>query len=76
MVHAFIMMKTGAGRSEHVITELQELPGVTEAHVIAGDFDVIAEIDTSEVYEVLEMASDTIQRIEGVVDTRTYISLQ
>lgn len=75
MVHAFILVKTAAGRSEELIDAIRGLGSVSEAHVVAGEFDVIAEVNADEVYDVLHTASSSIQGIDGVVDTRTYIAL-
>lgn len=75
MVDAFIMVKTAAGESETTVARIRELDTVSEAHVVAGDYDVIAEVSAPEVYEVLHTASSSIQNLEGVVDTKTYIAL-
>jgi DNA-binding Lrp family transcriptional regulator len=75
MVHAFIMVKTAAGRSEDVIGSVRGLDHITEAHVVAGEFDVIVEADADEVYEVLHTASSEISGIDGVADTKTYMAL-
>jgi DNA-binding Lrp family transcriptional regulator len=75
MVHAFIMVKTGAGRSEEMVEEIRAIDTVSEAHVVAGEFDVIAEVDADEVYDVLHTASSSIQGLDGVEDTKTYIAL-
>ncbi|MFC7131033.1 Lrp/AsnC ligand binding domain-containing protein [Haloferax chudinovii] len=75
MVHAFIMVKTGAGESERLLGPIRDFETVTEAHIVAGAYDVIAEVDTDAVYEVLKTASSRVQSLEGVADTKTYISL-
>jgi len=75
MVDAFVMVKTGAGRSESVVAEIRDLEGVSEAHVVAGDYDIMAEITAEEVYDVLQTASSAIQDLDGVTGTRTYIAL-
>ena len=75
MVHAFVMVKTAAGKSEDLISAIQNLPGVEEAHIVAGDYDVIAEVEAEEVYDVLHASSSEIQSIEGVSDTKTYIAM-
>ncbi len=75
MVHAFVMVKTDAGKSEEMVEATREVERVTEAHIVAGDYDIIAEVDTDEVYEVLKTASSGIQGLDGVADTKTYISL-
>jgi len=75
MVDAFIMVKTGAGRSDAVLDRIRELASISDAHVVAGEFDIIAEASAEEVYDVLQAASADIQSLEGVTDTRTYIAL-
>lgn len=75
MVHAFVMVKTGAGRSEEMVEATRELETITEAHIVAGNYDIIAEVETDEVYEVLQAASSGIQGLDGIADTKTYISL-
>jgi DNA-binding Lrp family transcriptional regulator len=75
MVHAFIMVKTAAGKSEELLSSVRDLSDVAEAHIVAGDYDIIAEVDVGEVYKVLETASSGVQGLGGVTDTKTYISL-
>jgi DNA-binding Lrp family transcriptional regulator len=75
MVHAFIMVKTGAGESEQLLGPIGDLAAVTEAHIIAGEYDIIAEVDAEEVYDALKTATSDIQGLQGISETRTYISL-
>ena len=76
MVHAFILVKTAAGKSETLLASVRELAIATEAHIIAGDYDLIVEVDAEVVYDILQAASTTIQEMEGVLETKTYISMQ
>jgi len=75
MVHAFVMVKTAAGKSESLLANILELAEIAEAHIVAGNYDVIVEVDTDEVYDVLKTVSSGIQELDGVADTKTYISL-
>ena len=75
MVHAFIMVKTGAGESEGLIDTIRELETVAEAHIVAGAYDIIVEVNADEVYDVLHTSSSGIQGFTGVTDTKTYISM-
>ncbi|MFB6222016.1 MAG: Lrp/AsnC ligand binding domain-containing protein [Halolamina sp.] len=75
MVHGFIMVKTAAGASEGLLDPIRESNGVTEAHVVAGDWDIIVEADGDEVYDVLQIASMAISGLNGVDDTKTYVAL-
>jgi DNA-binding Lrp family transcriptional regulator len=75
MVDAFVMIRTGAGRSEDVVDAVRDVGGVVEAHIVAGEFDIMTEVSADEVYEVLRTASSSIQDLDGVTETRTYIAL-
>ena len=75
MVQAFVMVDTAAGASERVRDAALGRPGVREAHVVAGEFDVIAEVESDEVTGILDAAASGIQSIEGVERTKTYVSL-
>lgn len=76
MVHAFVMIKTAAGSSEELVDKIRTFGRVTDAHVVAGEYDVIAEVAVDEVYEVMETVSAEIRSLEGISDTKTYISLR
>jgi DNA-binding Lrp family transcriptional regulator len=75
MVHAFVMVKTEAGEGERLLTAIRELASVAEAHIVAGNYDLIAEVETEEVYDVLKSVSSEVQGLQGVTDTKTYISM-
>ena len=75
MVHAYVMVKTGPGQSEGLLGDIRTLQTVTEAHIVAGAYDVIVEVVGDEVYDVLQTASTGIQSLNGVTDTKTYICL-
>lgn len=75
MVHAVIMIRTDSGTAESVREAVSNLESVVDAHVVAGDFDVVAELDEEEIYDVLDTASSAIQGTDGVQETKTYVSL-
>ncbi|UPW01121.1 Lrp/AsnC ligand binding domain-containing protein [Halorussus gelatinilyticus] len=75
MVRAYTAIITGAGASEGVTAALRDVPGVTEAHVVAGDFDVIAEIEAETVRDLQKVVTGGIHALEDVGTTRTYIQM-
>ncbi|APW96585.1 ArsR family transcriptional regulator [Halobiforma lacisalsi AJ5] len=75
MVHAFIMVKTAAGKSEGLLADIRGLENVAEAHIVAGNYDIIAEVNAPEVYDILETVSSSMQALDGVTDTKTYIAM-
>jgi len=76
MVRAYIMVKTAAGKSESLLESTRALDGVTEAHIVAGAYDIIVEGTGEEVYDLLHSVATDIRDQEGVTDTRTYVCLE
>lgn len=76
MVRAFIMVKTTAGKSADLQSSIADIEGVQEAHVVAGQYDIIAEAVGEEVYDVIHGVATRVRELDGVVDTRTYICLE
>jgi DNA-binding Lrp family transcriptional regulator len=76
MARAFIVAKTTAGKSADLQSAIEAVDGVREAHVVAGQYDIIVEAEGEEVYTVIHTVSTEIRDLDGVVDTRTYICLE
>jgi DNA-binding Lrp family transcriptional regulator len=70
------MIKTAAGTAESLLEDVREIEHITEAHIVAGDYDIIAEVDVAEVYDVLETVSSELRNFQGIADTKTYIALE
>lgn len=76
MVRGFIMVKTTAGESAALREEITGMDAVEEAHVVAGQYDIIVEAQGKEVYEVINAVATELTQKPGIVDTRTYICLE
>lgn len=76
MVHAYVLVKTGSGESDTTIDLIREIAGVTEAHIVAGAYDIVAEVEVDNVYTVLQTSASDIQSLDGINETRTYIALE
>lgn len=76
MVRAFIMVEATVGHEEELADAIRDLDRVTEAHVVAGDFDVIVEARGEEVYEVIHDVATKVRGMDHVEDTKTYICLE
>jgi len=76
MVRAFIMIKTTAGKSAELQDRIYGTDAVLDAHVVAGQYDIIAEAEGDEVYTVIDTVATEIHDLTGIVDTRTYVCLE
>lgn len=75
MVRSFVMVETAAGSSEQLLGRLESVEGVHDAHIVAGNYDIIAEIEAPEVYDILSTVSGAVHDLEGVTETKTYIAM-
>jgi len=75
MVTAYVMVKANTGEADRLLEEIAAVDGVADAHIVAGDVDIIAKVDVDAPADVKEIAATTIQNISGVEDTETYISM-
>lgn len=70
------MVKTAAGKSADLQNRIREMGGVLDAHVVAGQYDIIVEAEGDEVYTVIHTVATDLNDLDAVVDTRTYICLE
>ncbi|MFC7026480.1 Lrp/AsnC family transcriptional regulator [Halomicroarcula sp. GCM10025324] len=75
MVTAYVMVKAHTGDADRLKTEIEAIEGVVEAHIVAGDVDLIAKVDVETPAAVKDVAATHIQDIEGVESTQTYIAM-
>ncbi|WP_137284944.1 Lrp/AsnC family transcriptional regulator [Halorussus salinisoli] len=75
MVTAYVMVKANTGEADRLKNSVLDLDGVVDAHIVAGDVDIIAKLDVDSPADVKEIAADGIQGIRGVEGTQTYIAM-
>jgi DNA-binding Lrp family transcriptional regulator len=74
MVIAYVMVKANTGDADRLKGEILEIDGVTSANIVAGDVDFIARVQVDVPADVKNVAS-TIQGLDGIEDTQTYIAM-
>jgi DNA-binding Lrp family transcriptional regulator len=75
MVTAYVMITASSGDADRIKDEISTFDGVTDAHIVAGDVDFIAQVDVAEPGDVKDIAAARIQGIDGIISTRTYIAM-
>jgi DNA-binding Lrp family transcriptional regulator len=76
MVHAFVFVDVAPGTAEKLPPMLSEVEDVGDAHVVAGDHDVVLEVEADAVYDVLSTVTEEVRPLAGVEGTRTYVALE
>jgi len=75
MVDAIIMVRTEAGTALDLLPSIEGIEGVEEAHVVAGDYDVVVEGSGEDPSAILQEVASGLRRQEGVTGTRTYLAI-
>lgn len=75
MVKAYVMVKTLVGEVDSIRDEIRALEGVTDAHIVAGDVDIIATVAVESPAEIKELVASEVHELEGVESTNTYIAM-
>ncbi len=72
---AYVLIKTRPGEIQEVVKQLRKLEGVSEAHMTFGPFDVVAEVETTDVAKLGAITASGIQPIPGVEQTLTCLTV-
>ena len=76
MVEAYVMIMTAAGTSPSILSAVREVEGVRRANIVAGEFDIIADVEAESEQALLSVVTEEIQPLDGVGRTRTCIILE
>ena len=71
MIAAYILIQTDMGRSEDVAAAAAKVPGVIAADDVLGLYDVIVQVEASDVDALGRMIAGDIQTIPGIESTLT-----
>ncbi|WP_458209272.1 Lrp/AsnC family transcriptional regulator [Haladaptatus sp. NG-SE-30] len=75
-VTAYVLIKANVPAVERIRDTITELDGVTDAHIVAGDVDIIAKIAVDTPAAVRETVASGILTINGVENTHTYMAME
>lgn len=75
MVTAYVMVKANTGEADRLLEDIRSIDGIVDAHIVAGDVDIIAKASVDSPADVKQIAANRIQAIRGVENTRTYVAM-
>lgn len=75
MVVAFVLCVTDAGMERTVVDKLLQFEEVDEAHVVYGEYDVIAKVNVAELKLLDKFITERIRSIKEIQMTSTMISI-
>ena len=71
VIAAYILIQTGAGQAAIVAAALRDVPGVSEAAILAGPYDVIARAQAQDLDQLARLVTSRVQALDGVRQTMT-----
>jgi len=73
---AFVLIETGVGRTNEVITILDQLEGVKSVDIVTGPYDIITIIEGKDLNEIGEIVTGKIHPIAGISRTVTCLTIR
>jgi DNA-binding Lrp family transcriptional regulator len=71
---AFILINTELGQEGQVVSELNEVEGITGISSLYGIYDVIVQVEADSMEKVKEIVFNKIRRLDSVKTTITLIT--
>lgn len=76
MVEAYVMIVAAAGTTRDNLAALKDIDGVKRANIVAGEYDIIADVEAADTQHLLGLVTEDIHCLEGVGRTSTCIVLE
>ena len=76
MVTAFVLINVEDRKVTDLIETLRQIDGVTEVHLVAGEYDMVAVVKADNNDDLSQMLTEKIIHTPGIQRTKTLISLR
>jgi len=73
---AFVLINTELGSEDEVFEELTKIPGVEEAYIVYGAYDIIVLVKAESLNELRSIVINKIRRIPKVRSTTTMVIVE
>jgi DNA-binding Lrp family transcriptional regulator len=73
LVKAYVLIKAAVGKEEKVLREVLALTVTEEAHKVFGPYDIVAEVRGRDMETLVEVITEKVRAIEGIVDTQSIL---
>ena len=68
-----MLITTATGKEDYVIKQIRDLPELTEAHQLFGQYDIIARMETDDYDKLCDVVLQKMRSVQGVTGSRTLI---
>ena len=75
-VTAYLFVECASGRLKDVLGKLKRVGGVRDAHIVTGNYDIIALVEAEDLRALSAAILSKIQAIPGVYKTTTNVAVE
>ena len=68
-----MLITTATGKEGRILDQIRDLPELTEAHQLFGQYDILARLEADDYDKVCDVVLQKIRSISGVTGSRTLI---
>ena len=73
MSQAWVLVKTKIGREHQALEALRSIPGVSEAHIVTGDHDIMLLVEADSMKQLNDVLGWNIRRQRDILSTITMV---
>lgn len=70
-VMSYLHIETAPGSAGRVLEKIKDLPAIKQAHVVTGNYDIIATLKTKDIAELREIVTENIHNLGDIYSTTT-----
>ena len=70
-MEAYVLIQTEIGKQPQVLADVQAIPGVIEAKVVTGPYDLVARVEAADVDSLGKLIVTAVQSVSGISRTLT-----
>lgn len=72
-ITAYVLIKTEVGKTDFVLKDILDVPKVSKATMVTGDYDIVVELVSDSVDNILTTVAQEIRQIRDVTETKTLV---
>lgn len=76
MTDAFVHVHADQGVAREAANEMEALDSVASAHLVTGDYDIVAQLALDDTDEIPDVVAREIHAVTGVLETTTNVAFE
>jgi DNA-binding Lrp family transcriptional regulator len=74
MPTVFVLLNTAAGTEADVLREIKKIPGIAEAFLVYGAYEIVLRVESASLAELRHMIAWKIRKLDYITATQTIIT--